>query len=240
MRRRSDSGITLIEILIAVSLLSLLSVGILIAMHLGLNTMEKTDSRMVRNRRVVNARKIIENEIEGFTYTNATFHPRADVFQFVPFFQAEPQSMRFVSSFSLEDAWRGHPQITALQVIPGDKNEGVRLIVNETPYTGPVQAGQFIVSVEPGERHYAPILPDVKSFVLADRLQFCRFFYLEQIPAPPFQAWRSDWIVPDRLPLGIRIEMAPLDNTSADLHVTSVTVPMNVNVTPGATYADQP
>ena len=39
--------------------------------------------------------------------------------------------MRFVTSYSLEDAWRGRPRIAAMQVIPGENNQGVRLIVNE-------------------------------------------------------------------------------------------------------------
>jgi general secretion pathway protein J len=244
MTRNSQAGITLIEILIAVSLLSLLSVGILISMHLGLSTMDKTDSRLVRNRRVVNARKIIESEIDGFTFSMANFMPEPNAIRVVPFFQAEPQSMRFVTSYSLQDASRGRPQIVALQVIPGEKNEGVRLIVDETPYTGRTQAGQTILSLEsvPGGTitHFAPIAAGPQSFVLADRLQYCRFSYLEALPREPYPTWRSDWVQPMRLPMGIRIEMAPLDPTPTDLHVTTVTVPVNVNLTPGTVYADQP
>ena len=57
MRNNPESGVTLIEILIAVSLLSLLSVGMLVAMRLGFNTMDKTDTRLVQNRRVANSRR---------------------------------------------------------------------------------------------------------------------------------------------------------------------------------------
>ena len=57
---RKNAGITLIEVLIAVSLLSLLSVGILMAMRIGFNTMDKTDAHMVQNRKATNARKILE------------------------------------------------------------------------------------------------------------------------------------------------------------------------------------
>jgi prepilin-type N-terminal cleavage/methylation domain-containing protein len=240
MTRNSQSGVTLIEILIAVSLLSLLSVGVLVAMQLGLRTMDKTDARMVRNRRVTSARRIIENEIHGFIATMATA-PLGPNSPSVPFLQAEPQSMRFVSSFSLEDSWRGRPQITALQVVPGENNEGVRLIVNEIPYTGPMQAGQFIAGFEPGPdgrriTHFAPIVPGPQSFVLADRLRYCRFSYLERRPIPPFETWRPEWLLPQTLPVGVRIEMAALDNSPTDLHPTTVTVPLTVNITPGAAY----
>jgi hypothetical protein len=212
--------------LIAISLLSLLSVGILVAMQLGLRTMDKIDSRMVRNRRVTSARRIIESEIDGFISTMADVTPT----QTVLFLQAGPQSLRFVSSFSLQEAWRGRPQIVALQVIPGENNEGVRLIVNEIPYTGPVQAGQLIS---------APIVAGPQSFVIADRLRYCRFSYLEKLPGPPFEIWHTDWELPQILPAGVRMEMASLDSSPADLHAGTVTVPLKVTLTPGTRYAEQ-
>lgn len=234
MNRNPQSGVTLIEILIAVSLLSLLSVGILMAMRIGFNTMEKTDAHLVQNRRVTNARKIIENEIAGFLFTRADWHPKPDTVETLAFVQWEPQSMRFVTAYSLQDAWRGRPQIAALQVIPGERNVGVRLIVNETPYTGPAQAGESITSTEQDPQtgilktHFAPILPGPQSFVLADKLAYCRFSYLEPRVEPPLRLWRPDWVLP-RLPLGVRIEMAPLENTPSELHVTTVTMPLTVN-----------
>ena len=143
------SGITLIEVLIAVSLLSLLALGALIAMRIGFNTMDKTDAHLEQNRRVANARKIIENEIAGFLYTTAEWRPQPLEIQVIPFQQWEGQSMRFVTSYSLQDAWRGRPQIAALQVIPGDEGQGVRLIVNEIPYTGAAQAGEQVSGSSP-------------------------------------------------------------------------------------------
>jgi len=236
------SGVTLIEILIAVSLLSLLSVGVLVAMRIGFNTMDKVDSRLVTDRRVSNARRIVENEIAGFTYTLAEFRPRPDAPPMaVPFNQWEPQTMRFVTAYSLQDAWRGRPQIAALQVIPGADGKGVRLIVNEAPYTGPPQAGQQVEGIDSDNTiHYSNVLPGPQSFVLADRLAYCRFTYLEPLGVPPYQRWRPDWLNGQQLPQGVRIEMAPLDATPTDLHVSTVTVALHVNRTPGTFYADTP
>lgn len=240
----AESGITLIEILIAVSLLSLLSVGMLVAMRLGFNTMDKTDARLVQNRRVANTRAIIESEIAGFIYSEANYRPDRETLRRVPFLQTESQSMRFVTSYSIESGWRGRLQIAALQVIPGENNRGVRLIVNETAYTGPDQAGQQITGIEqppdqPQIVRYAPIAPSSQSFVLADRLEYCRFSWLEPLPVAPFQRWRPDWVQPALLPLGVRIEMAPLDITQTDLHISTVTVPFGVNRLPGARYEDR-
>jgi prepilin-type N-terminal cleavage/methylation domain-containing protein len=242
-RNTREAGVTLIEILIAVSLLSLLSVGILMAMRIGFNTMEKTDKHLVQNRRVANARKIIENQIAGFMLTRAEWHPTPETFQTLPFVQWEAQSMRFVTAYSLQDAWRGRPQIAEFQVIAGEKNVGVRLVVNETPYTNPSQTGRSIVAIEAdiktghARTHFADILPGPQSFVLADRLAYCRFSYLEPLGITPFQLWRTDW-EQSRLPLGIRIEMAPLDSTPSELHVSTVTVAFPVNRNPGLEYRD--
>ena len=238
MTRNPQSGVTLIEILIAVSLLSLLSVGILMAMRIGFNTMEKTDAHLVQNRRVSNARKIVENEIAGFAFTRAEWRPKPELGQLVPFAQWEASSMRFVTAYSLQDAWRGRLQIAAFQVIPGDRGIGVRLIVNETPYTGPLQAGESVTGVDEKGVHFAQILPGPSSFVLADRLAYCRFTYLEPRFEPPFRQWRPDWILTAKLPLGIRIEMAPLDRGPSELHVTTVTVPLPVSRDTGSFYSD--
>ena len=54
------------------------------------------------------------------------------------------QIMRWSRTFSLQEAWRGQPQILELFVIPGENGEGVRLVVNEIPYTGPVGAGTAV------------------------------------------------------------------------------------------------
>jgi prepilin-type N-terminal cleavage/methylation domain-containing protein len=237
MKNRSRAGVTLIEILIAVSLLSLLSVGILMAMRIGFNTMEKTDAHLVQNRRVSNARKIVENEIAGFIYSRALWAPKPELTRLVPFMQWEPASMRFVTAYSLQDAWRGRMQIIGLQVIPGERGEGVRLIVNELPYTGPRQAGESIAEIDENGTHFAPILPGPSSFVLADRLAFCRFSYLQAIPEPPYRVWRPD-LIGQRIPLGIRIEMAPLDRGPAELHVTTITTPFVVNRDPRVAYSD--
>ncbi len=249
MKKNRQAGVTLLEMIVAVSLLSLLSAGMLIAMRLGFNTMDKVNSHLILDRRVVNSRGIIENEISGFMFTMADFMPGSPGFRSVPFIEAAPQSMRFVTSYSLNDGWRGRPQIAVLQVIQGDivagdPRRGVRLIVNELPYTGPVQAGETITGIEtdPGSgqpvAQFVGVAPGPQSFVLADRLAFCRFLYLQPLPEAPFQVWRADWVLPAQLPLAIRIEMAPLDTGASSLHVTTVTVPLHVRRTAGGTYAD--
>src|ERR1039458_9021600 len=128
-----QSGITLIEVVIAVTLLSMLSVGMLATLRMGFDGLHKTNSRLMENRRVAGAQRVIEQQLGGFMPV------KAPIFQTTfTFFEGQPQSMRLVSTYSLQEAWRGQPRILELQVIPGDEGRGVRLIVNEIPYTSPV------------------------------------------------------------------------------------------------------
>jgi hypothetical protein len=236
----AESGITLIEILIAVTLLSLLSVAVLVAMRMGFNTMDKTDAHLVHDRRVSNARRIIENEIAGYTWSLAYFRPAPDRALNVPFAEWTAREMRFVTSYSLADAWRGRPQIAVMQVIPGENNRGVRLIVNETLYTGPDQAGATITDFTEAGPSFASVPAGAQSFVLADQLAYCRFEYLEPqtYPTPPL--WRPDWRRPGLTPLGVRILMAPLESKPAESQIANITAPINVTRDPNAQYADQP
>lgn len=158
----------------------------------------------------------------------------------MPFFQGEPQSMRFVSSYSLEEASRGFPRIVEYQVIPGVNNEGVRLVVNELLYSGPDSTGILCLGTRPGTEAalYRPIAVGPQSFVLQDRLAFCRFVYQERLPPPVGRRWLPLWgkVEP---PSAIRIEMAPLEEDRSRLPRLSLTLPLRVNKNPMFQYEDQ-
>lgn len=243
---RNQRGVTLIEVLIAVSLLSLLSVGMLMAMRVGLNALGKTNERLIDNRRVMGVERILEQQIAGFMPVMAMCLPGPGAPRVrLPFFQGEARAMRFVSMYSLGGAWRGVPQILEYLVIPRDDNRGVRLVVNEIPYTGALGAGLLCLGVAPEifppEVRYQPIEAGPHSFVLADRLAACRFLYLEPPPfgAPPdaIPQWRARWLRP-AFPLGVRVEMEPLDPDPARLRPVTVTAPIRSQRTMETIYAD--
>jgi hypothetical protein len=240
-----QAGITLIEVVIAISLLSLLSVGMLATIRMGFDALHKTNSRLMANRRVAGAQRVIEQELAGFMPVKAICSggqggpptPFA-------FFQGQPQSMRLVSTYSLQEAWRGRPRILELQVVAGDEGRGVRLIVNEIPYTGPQSAGQFClgmgtdpVSGLPAPQ-FGPIQASPQSFVLADKLAWCRFSYLEPAKPPDVDHWRVDWVMP-RWPAGLRVEMAPLEDNPARLRPLTITTIIPINRLTNYVYADQ-
>jgi len=222
-----------------------LSVGILFALRVGLNAMDKANRKLMDNRRVASAERILQQELAGFMPVIAIFAPAPEAAGTrIPFFEGRGQSMRFVSTYSLEQAARGLPQILEFQVIPGEEGRGVRLVVNETVYSGPRSAGVFCLGPGPDPelgvvaQRFLPISIGPRSFVLADRLAYCRFSYLEPVLGPELERWRPDWILL-RWPLAIRIEMASLDPNPARLKPVTVTAPVHVDRDPAADYDDK-
>ena len=150
------------------------------------------------------------------------------------FFQGEPEVLRLVSTFSLQGAWRGQPQILEIFVIPGAEGRGVRLVVNEIPYQGPSAAAACACL---RASFFAPV-PGPNSFVLADKLAFCRFTYLDQ---PEDQTLPLRWFprfVGPTWPQAVRIEMAPLDPDASRLQPISMVAPIHVFRHPEIPYGD--
>ena len=242
MKKAASSGVTLLELLLAVSLLSLLSVGILTALRVGVNAMEKANARLMDNRRMAGVQRILEQQIAGFVpvVANCVAEAGTPAAQ-LSFFQGEPESMRFVSSFSLGEGWRGFAQVLEFRVIPGERGAGARLVVNEHLYTGPSGAGAFCLGTAVDEQlgvrvpRFRPIAVGPGSFVLADRLAFCRFSYREALPPPVRERWVTRWITP-RWPSAVRIEMAPVTPDAVRIQPLTITAPMRVNADPEERY----
>ncbi len=245
---RREKGFTLLEVLMSVTLVSLMSVGIVYAMRAGFTTMSKTNARVAEERKMLGAHRVLEQMLANLMPAMADCHggnPQNILARHF-FFQAEPETLRFVSTYSLEEAGRGLPRIIEMQVIPGDRGEGVRLIVNEHVYAGPLSAGQFCLGPKPdprtgGSRNgYVPVEASRRSFVLADRLASCRFLYRRALPQPPFEEWLDEWVPsPSPLPSAIRVEMQPLAGESGRLRHSPVTVPLHFRRDFGERYEDK-
>jgi type II secretory pathway component PulJ len=233
------AGVTLIELLIAVLLLSLLSVGIVLTLRVAMSAMNKSGSKLMANRRVASVERILDQEIEGIMPVTADCQARPGVTPTtLMFFQGEPQSMRLASTYSLQQGERGLPMILEFKVIPGEDEQGVRLVVNEHWYTGPRGAGMYCLGIGGGVEGappgplFVPIGIGPGSFVLVDKLAYCRFSFRDP-RTPPAQSpiWVQRWIKPV-LPNAIRIEMAPLAPDLGRLEPVTLTIPVHVTRVP--------
>jgi hypothetical protein len=150
-----------------------------------------------------------------------------------------------VSAYSLEEAHRGFPRILEYQVIPGELNQGVRLIVNEYFYNGPYSTGAFCTGIgehplaqEPAPL-FVPIVAGPRSFVLADKLAYVKFWFREALKDPPYERWYPVW-TKKMLPSAIRIEMVPLPVQRLRLPLVTLTAPVHITRDPLETYVTHP
>lgn len=237
MSRQRRAGFTLIEILVAISMVSLLSLAGLYAMRVGFNALDKTGKQLSFERRILGTQRALEQMIVNVVPARAACHAGAvDVTMRTSqatsstlFFDGRPDALRLVSTHSLEEAARGAPRILEFAVIPGRQGEGVRLVVNEHLYWGPLSAGYFCgpVLFAPGQ-YTSPFLPvqtGPTSFILADRMSSVRFFYRSALATPPYYVWLEQWEQPV-LPEAIRVEAVPL--TENDGRPLTIIAPIHV------------
>ncbi len=226
--RNPRRGFTLIELMIAITLVAALATGMMMAMRTSLLSMEKINARLQFNRRVMGMQRVLTRQIGGvMPVTSDCGEARISIFL------GGPDSLRLVTSYSMTEGARGYPQFDEFRVVKGE--EGVRLIVTEHWYTGPSATQPYC-----GSALLAPPGGEPASLILADRLASCRFSYREQVPDQfPSDAWLPVWDRDD-LPAAVKIEMTPLDSSPALLPVTSVTVPIHITRQVRSPYADSP
>ena len=231
--RHSERGVTLIELMIAITLVALLSAGMLIAMRTSLLTYDKTSHRLESNRRTMNVQQILASQIGGMMPVQGQCSATQGASAIIPFFYGTEDSLRVVSSFSMTEGARGYPRILEYQVIPA-QNGGVRLIVNEHPYFGTSSTAPFC-----RDRQFLPAEVGPSTFVLADHLLYCHFSYHGVYNELAFTetAWQPVWNQPV-FPSGVRIDVRPLAPDPASLPFVGVTIPIRVNRDAMLPYAD--
>lgn len=227
-RLPATSGLTLVEILVAVTLLSLLAVGMVTALQVGAESWSSARKALTFDRRIATANAILHSQLAGLVPVTAE-PPRGVGLGSHPFFQGEAQAMRLVTSYSWTGGVRTGLRLVELLVSPGREGEGVRLLLTESPYRGPAMVGAFIRGSAPSARSGRPRLlfsairtrPD--TLIVADRLARCRFLYLlapENRDEPSL--WLAEWDEARKIPAAIRVEMEPLDDDGRLQPVTLV------------------
>lgn len=208
-RRRTQSGMTLIELLIAITLFGAISASMGIVLNIALTSMNKIDARVDFNRRTLASQRTIDQILQGVIPINA---PCAG--QTVGFV-ARGDSARFVSSHSLSEGARGRLQIVDLFAAESP-NGGIRLLLNERPYLGrPSLAAACGLPFQ--------VLPS--SFILADRLGRIQFSFRRREQGTGVEIWTSGWAFPE-WPSGIRLDLAPLKPIPGQIQPTTVFAPI--------------
>jgi prepilin-type N-terminal cleavage/methylation domain-containing protein len=226
MRRiHSQRGVTLIELMVVITLVAAISTGLLMAMRIALNTLEKTQGRLEENRRAMGIQQLIARQIGGVMPVMA----QCDGLRAA--FNGTPDMLHLVTTYSLEEGARGSPRVVEFRALR-NSGGGVRLVMNERIYFGPASATPAC----PG--NVFPQGPE-GGVVLAENLAYCRFVYHEAIPeAVDAGNWVPGWNRP-MLPSAVRIEMAPQEFNPSRLPMATLHIPIHVNREIPASYVDQ-
>lgn len=211
LRNLTDSGLTLIEVLVALSLLALVSVSLLTATGAGLQTWLTARDAILLDRRVADGSAQLLAAIGGMVPMLVTVAPeRGGAF---PFFQGEAQIMRFVTAHSTIHRGRGGFRLLVLRVVSGA--EGLELIVEESPCPDSYSLAELVEN--PARRSVASVRGRLvlareyegkDAWTVADRLSHCRFAYLRGGDGRNrSSAWLSRWDDRQALPRAVRIEL---------------------------------
>lgn len=211
-RRRSQAGVTLLELLMAVTLFALLTVSSGMVLRVAFTSMNVIEKKVDLNRRINGSQRALDQMLRGMMAVQGTCGG-------VPIaFQGAESVMRFVSSYSLNEGSRGRPQIVELISQQKTDGSGLRLVVNEYPYLGR-NSLQLVCSQPPQVRP--------SSFILADQLSICRFFFKALDPGSGSETWMANWMIP-AWPRGVRIEMQPRKLGDNQLQASTLSIPILV------------
>lgn len=211
-RRRRQAGVTLLELLLAVTLFALLTVSSGMVLRVALTSMNVIESKVDLDRRINGSQRALDQMLHGMMAVQGACGG-------VPIsFQGTESVMRFVSSYSLQEGSRGRPQIVELISQQKPDGTGFRLVVNEYPYLG--RGSLQMVCAQP---------PQVRqsSFILADQLSVCRFFFKALDPGSGSETWMANWMIP-AWPRGVRIEMQPRRIGENRLQASTLSIPIMV------------
>ena len=220
-------GMTLIEVLVAVALLSLLSAGLFTSLQIGATSWSTTSQRLMLDRRVANANAILHSSFASIVPLEAEIPRERQIgLPRLLFFQGEPGSMRYVSSYSVTEGVRGGLRIVELQV--SSAQNGVRILLNQLPYLGPLSAGSLVVDrvSDPdfprGRIIFEPIRAMPTSLIIVDELAACTFSYLRRPRRRDEPSlWLPYWGERDSLPAAIRVNLSP---SSQDVRLLPVSI----------------
>jgi general secretion pathway protein J len=230
MRRRAQAGFTLMELMIAITLVAAISAGLLTSMRNGLLTMERIQQRLEENRKALGIQDLIRRQIGGAMPATGSCGPgrvgRSTIFR------GNGAGMLMVSNESMAEGARGYPRIALYQVQPNPDGT-VRLEVREQLFSGPGSTAGFCES-DPTIVHALG-----EPLVLYARLAYCRFAYRNLNQNTLFgREWTDVWVQP-LLPYAVRIEMEAAQDSGARMPVGSLTIPIRVSRTPGDQYFDE-
>lgn len=226
--RRSQRGFTLIELIIAITLVAAIATGLLFAMRTSLLAMERTQARLDQNRRASAIQQLVYSQLGGAIPASGLCGGAL-----TPIFRGSPSQLLMVTTYSRTEGARGYPRIVSYRAEP-EPGGTFRLVADEFLFSGPASTDALCL---PGGV-IRPIASTERTLVIASALAYCRFYYRLMVPSTGLGGpWRENWIS-NELPAAIRIDLAPARADASGMPVVPITMPLRVNRQYGEFYGD--
>lgn len=230
---KRQAGFTLLELMIAITLVAAISAGLLTSLRNGLMTLQRTQQRLQENRMALGIQDLIRRQIAGAMPVKGQCGTEVSS-PAIEIFRGNAGAMLLVSNESMTEGSRGYPRV-ALYQVRGNANGTLRLELVETLFSGPASTAPFC-EADPRVVH-AP--PQAAPFILLDNLAFCRIRYQNINLNTLFgREPAEDWQQPI-LPYAIRIDMAPAPGSASRMPVGNITVPLRISRGPGEAYENE-
>lgn len=233
--KRRNAGFSLIELMIAITLVAAISAGLLTAMRNGLLTMERTQQRLQDARRAMGIQDLVRRQI-GAAMPVLSLCDRDGLQLQSPIFRGNNNNLLLVSSESTTQGARGTPRVLLYRVAPNRDNT-VRLEVVEMPFSGP---GSTASMCDPAMTVIRDPGPSVKPIVLYERLASCRFRYrnLSFDTLLGRDPWEDLWSFP-YLPYAVMVEMRPALDADTRMPIGPITIPLHISREFEVMYVDE-
>ena len=223
MGNRKQAGVTLLELLVAITIVSLLATTALFAWRVGVSGWEKASTQLEHDQTVLAVHELLTRQIASMTPYQAPSERGGQVM----FFQGEAETARFVSRHSLRE--RAASGLYLVEYHVTEQADGTRqLVLQEKPVAGTEELAARVAGIEAESGvmrvRFQPFARGSEAVVLLEGLRECRLeYYQGPTPGRP-GAWTSEWIGnANEVPTAMRIRATGRED-SGDLEPVTITV----------------
>ena len=208
-RWKIQDGFTLLELLVSMTIVSLLATTILFGWRIAAGAWGRANQLVEDQRRVVAIHQVLATQMAEMT----PVAPSSRVISTVVFFQGERQTARFLSRYSLLN--RSRSGLYRIEYQIADGSDGVhQLLVNEVPASSSNDIASLLTGTEQRPEgmllRFAPFERSSQTRVLLDDLTDAHFEYYRPARVQGPSGWVSEWISQgNELPRAMAIRFTP-------------------------------
>lgn len=222
MGKKRQRGFTLLELMVSITIVSLLAATALFAWRASVSGWEKANVELERNRTVLAVHELLTEQIASMAPYQAQIERGGQVM----FFEGEAETARFVSRYSLRD--RAASGLYLVEYHIAEQKDGTRqLLFQEEPLRGGEELAARIAGLdtESGAPRvlFRPFEAGAAALVLLKGLAECRFEYYQAATPNQQGAWTNGWKGSfDELPQAVRL-IAMKQSEASDLEPVAIT-----------------